>query len=588
MYDKLTSMLAALRGQAHFEDAASALMACAMDVAAASLASGPNRGCRILRAMVHHRPGDGYRRLAVRDAATGAASPEELEEAFLPSATAWRWIVENRRPAAIDVNLALIQTEGPGGPEPTTDPGLLGEGSAHDSRARLLRRGATHVYVLPILSTRGTVDGLVSIEAHCPAAIGQRSVWSGCAGELDVLIALAAPFVAELPLRPSGDANSDPLLPVVGEAMSGLVTILRVFREQRETLLIGGPTGSGKSRLARWCHETSRRTGGPFEVLDLSAVPEELQMGELYGWRKGAFTGALRDNPGALGRAEGGTLFIDEIDKLSLRAQAGLLHVLEERTYRPLGDPGAERSADVRFIAGTNANLFEAVQQKRLREDLYYRINVLPVQLPPLDARRDEIGVWATFMARRRHAEGMPSGHVDLTCGAVRVLLAERWPGNLRQLDNIVRRAYALVVTEIGGVPQQTLTIGEQHIRQALAYESRHDDAGGLLASIHRAAGEFLAEAKRRRGAGATLDLDLADGFKGFVLAAALEQQENRDELFRLFGKESLTKSRNHHKVLRREIERADALFRSVSASGAVSPARLLDGLEEDRERDEN
>ena len=587
-HDKLTSLLGALRAQTHFEDAANVLMDSMMDVAEAAIAHGPHGSGRILRAMVHHRPGDGYRRLAVRDAGSEATSPTELEEAFLPSATAWRWIVENQRSAAIDVNLALIQTEGPGGPQPTTDPGLLGEGSTtHDTRSRLLRRGATHVYVLPLLGTRGSVDGLVSVEAHCPPAIGQRLVWNGCASELELLTALAAPFLAELPPRPSAEPKADPLLPVVGEAMAGLVSILRVFREQRETLLIGGPTGSGKSRLARWCHQTSRRAGGPFEVLDLSAVPEELQMGELYGWKKGAFTGALRDNPGALGRAEGGTLFIDEIDKLSLRAQAGLLHVLEERTYRPLGDPGAERSADVRFIAGTNANLHEAVQQKRLREDLYYRINVLPVQLPPLDMRRDEIPAWAAFMVRRRHAEAMPSGHVELDCGAVRVLLAERWPGNLRQLDNIVRRAYALVVTELGGIPQQTLTLGEQHIRQALAYESHRDEARGVLPSLHRAAVEFFAEARRRRDVGAMLDLDLADGFKGFVLAAALERDANRDEVFRLFGKDSLMKSRNHHKVLRREIERADALFRELSGASDGSPARLLDGvIDEDRERD--
>src|SRR5262249_7450564 len=151
---------------------------------------------------------------------------------------------------------------------------------------------------------------------------------------------------------------------------------------------------------------------------------------ELFGWRKGAFTGALKDNPGALGRAEGGTLFIDEVDKLSLRAQTGLLHVLEERMYRPLGDPGSERPANVRFIAGTNANLSQAVKEGRLREDLYYRINVLPVQLPPLAERRDEVAAWAIFMARRRHEESYAGGQAELSQGAIAVLIAEPWPGN--------------------------------------------------------------------------------------------------------------------------------------------------------------
>jgi transcriptional regulator with AAA-type ATPase domain len=588
MHEKMIEMLAALRERTNFEDAASVLMAAMLRTAEAALENSPlGSGGRVLRAMVHHRPADGYRRLTVLDAEGGGGT--HLDEAFLPSATAWRWIVENRRPASIDVNLALIQTEAPGGPQPTTDPALLGEGATtQESRARLLRRGATHVHVLPLLGTRGAVDGLVSIEAHFPSAIGQRAVWSTCSTDLQLITALAAPFVAELPLRPSIIAATDPLLPVIGKSMAGLVAILRVFREQRETLLIGGPTGSGKSRLARWCHETSRRTDGPFEVLDLTAVPSELQMGELFGWRKGAFTGALRDNPGALGRAQGGTLFIDEIDKLSLRAQAGLLHVLEERTYRPLGDSGSEQKADVRFIAGTNANLSEAVQQKRLREDLYYRINVLPVQLPPLADRQDEIAAWAGFMLRRRHSESMPTGHVEIEADALATLLNEPWPGNLRQLDNIVRRAYALAVTEVGGIPQQTILITDEHVTRALAYDARRSETSTALPSLLRAAAEFLAEAKRRRSRGFELDLDLADSFKGLVLSAALEEEEDRDEIFRLFGKESLMKSRNHHKVLRREIERGEALVRALSSDTPLAPLRLLTDTTADTSRDDD
>ena len=123
-------------------------------------------------------------------------------------------------------------------------------------------------------------------------------------------------------------------------------------------------------------------------------------MAELFGWRKGAFSGAVKDNPGCVARAEGGTLFIDEIDKLSLKAQAGLLHVLEDRTYRALGEAGSDQKANVRFIVGTNANLPEAVRRGTFREDLYYRINVLPVRVPPLDERRDEIGAGSSGPSR--------------------------------------------------------------------------------------------------------------------------------------------------------------------------------------------
>lgn len=577
MNQRPIAMLGALRERRDFEAAAGSLLRAVMDVAGAMLAEGDHGGTRrVLRAMVHHRPADGYRRLAVMGVDDADVTMTGLESAFLPSSTAWRWIAEHRQAASIDVNLALIQSESPGGPEAVTDLTLLETGvTSHDSRLRMLRRGATHVYVLPLLGLRGTVDGLVSLEAHCPSLVGQAPGWSACAADLELLVALASPFVTELPLRPAEVPSTDPLLPVIGESMAGLVRILRVFREQRETILLGGPTGSGKSRLARWCHQTSSRGGAPFEVLDLTTVPEDLQLGELFGWRRGAFTGALRDSPGALGRAEGGTLFIDEIDKLSLRAQAGLLHVLEDRSYRPLGDASAERSANVRFIVGTNANLIQAVRTKLFREDLYYRVNVLPVQLPSLADRPDEIGAWAAFMAQRRHEEAEPGGRAEITSAGLARLVGEAWPGNLRQLDNIVRRAYALAVTDLEGDPERTLIIDEEHLIRALAYESPHDDER-LVASMHAAATAFLAEARRRQSQGGCLDLDLAESFKGFVLAAALEGERERDGIFQLFGKQSLIKSRNHHKVLRREIERAEALCRAVSGTTQGRLTRLL------------
>ncbi len=566
MHERLLSVLQGLRKTTVFEDAASIVLPAAMEIAARPFAEGGPSG-RILRAMVHHRPSEGYRRLAVSEAES--ANEGGLEDAFLPSATAWQWMIENQKPASIDVNLALIQAEAADGPEPVADVGLEKANTSQDTRARLLQRGATHVLVVPLLGLRGTVEGLISIEAHCPSAIGQSVIWAGCTMELELLGSLATPFLLWLPEQPRELAEEiDPLLPVVGKTMAGLVRLLKVFREQRETLLLSGPTGSGKSRLARWCHLTSQRRAKPFEVLDLSSVPEDLQMGELFGWRRGAFTGATRDNVGAIGRAEGGTLFIDEIDKLSLRAQAGLLHVLEERTYRPLGDSGSERAADVRFIVGTNVDLREAVKNQTLREDLYYRINVLPITIPPLAERRDEIGAWARFMLGRCHEETQRNGRAELDKAAIALLESQPWPGNVRQLDNIVRRAYALAVAELGGMnaPLDTITVGEEHILRALQYESPHD-ATRFLPAIHAAATEFVAEAKRHRAAGGALDLDHADAFKGFVLAAALEEDPDRDRAFSLFGKDALAKSRNHHKVLRREIERAHALCSSVKGS---------------------
>jgi DNA-binding NtrC family response regulator len=560
MVERALQLIESMRGKSHFEDAASLFLRAVMDVAAAS-------GTKILRAMVHDRPLAGYRRLAVMNVDEMDASSAKVREAFLPSATAWRWIVEHRQAASIDVNLAMIRSEDPNGPEAATDPDATGT-PTDESRLRMLQRGATHVYILPLLAPRGGVSGLVSIEAHSPENIGEALSWSRCASELTVLAAIASPYLADLPLRPSIDSVTDELLPVAGETMSGLVRVLRVFREQRETVLVSGPTGAGKSRLARWCHHTSARAQGPFEVLDLSSVPEDLQMGELFGWKRGAFTGALRDNPGALGRAEGGTLFIDEIDKLSMRAQAGLLHVLEERAFRPLGDTAPERKTDVRFIVGTNASLTDAVKGGRFREDLFYRINVLPIAVPPLAERRDEIAPWAAFMVQRRHDEGGAGGRAEIAPEGLALLGSESWPGNLRQLDNIVRRAYALALAEHG--PQRTMAISVDHLQRALAYEP-YDREPRLLPMMRAAAKAFVEESKRH-----ALDLDHADAFKGCVLAAALEADSDRDRVFEQLGKAALVKGRNHHKVLNREIERVEELCKAVAEP--ATELRLLKG----------
>jgi DNA-binding NtrC family response regulator len=372
-----------------------------------------------------------------------------------------------------------------------------------------------------------------------------------------VVVDLAAPYLTGLAPLPGAAPRTDEFLPVVGASMASLVGVLRVFAQQEETLLISGPTGAGKSRLARWCHEHSPRHQGRFESLDLTTVPEELQMGELFGWRKGAFTGAVRDNPGFLERARGGTLFIDEIDKLSLKAQAGLLHVLEERTFRTLGDSANEQRANVRFIIGTNADLPEAVRRGTFREDLYYRINVLPVRLPSLDERRDEIGAWARYMLARHHGEKNPGGMVRLAPEAEQRLERGLWPGNLRQLDNIIRRAYTLALVQQGGATPE-LDLQEAHVQQALTYEGAKQ--ASLVDAMCHAARAFVLEAQRR---GAPLDIDFAESLRGFVLAEAV-QQLGRDEAFRLVGRESLVKSRNHLKALRQELKKAEAFCAEV------------------------
>jgi DNA-binding NtrC family response regulator len=362
---------------------------------------------------------------------------------------------------------------------------------------------------------------------------------------------------------------ADSLAPVIGASTAGMMRILGVFARQDETILLSGPTGVGKSRLARWCHAQSPRRDQVFETVRLLSVPEDLQMAELMGWRRGAFTGAVRDTPGALERATRGTLFIDEIDKLSLKAQAGLLQVLEERRYHPLGDNASERRADVRFIVSTNVDLHAEVRAGRFREDLYYRINVLPVRLPSLEERLDELPSWAEHMFLRRHAESGDRGALHITDEAMQLLAGTPWPGNLRQLDNIVRRAYAIMIADRGDAASPA-TLARRHVEQALGYEHR-PQALGLVATLWRAARAFVDEAERREPSGARLALDLADAFRGLVLGAAIERRGGRDAAFVLLDQASLLRGRNHHRVLRRELDRVRALIEA--APGDVDPA---------------
>lgn len=580
MHGELRSLVDSLLESSHFDDAAEATLQAMLRIAEEALAASSyaSHG-RILRGLIHLRPGEGYRGLAVVELpdARGSAAPGGADRPLRMSATAWRLVVEHRCAISIDIAQGSVWPHRPNATKvESVKVGGPGERFSHsESRQHFLGRQATHVCVLPLRSPRGGIDGMITLEANCLAALGQEFIWRGCGELLQLVADVAAPYLGSLPLRPALPAAGDEFLPVIGGTMSRLIPILRVFAQEDETLLISGPTGAGKSRLARWCHEHSSRRQDPFEVLDLMTVPEDLQMAALFGWRRGAFTGATRDSQGSVARAEGGTLFIDEIDKLSLKAQAGLLHVLEERTYRILGDGETERKANVRFIIGTNAQLHEAVREGRFREDLYYRINVLPFAVPPLEERLDEIPQWAYYMLTRRHRERIPDGQAHVSAEAERRLRASRWPGNLRQLDNIVRRAYMFALATRGGA--RDVTLEEAHVEQALAYE-RVSEQAPLMGALHAAALAFFNEARRQEG---RLELELADAFRGLILGVAVRQL-GRDDAFRLFGYDRMVKGRNHHRVLHRDLEKVEALCKAIGLERSPL-ADLLTGEEEPR-----
>src|ERR1700730_10599318 len=220
-----------------------------------------------------------------------------------------------------------------------------------------------------------------------------------------------------------------------------LATVERVA-PTNATVLLGGESGVGKDLIARAIHEKSRRASGPFLKINSTAIPENLLESELFGFEKGAFTGAVASKPGKFELADKGTLFLDEIGDVPPVTQVKLLRVLQEREFERLGGTKTVK-VDVRLIAATNRDLREALEQGTFREDLYYRLNVVPIDIAPLRERKEDIPELVNiFIARFAGESGKPVE--GITPEAMRILVSYHWPGNVRELQNIIERACAL------------------------------------------------------------------------------------------------------------------------------------------------
>lgn len=585
MEKRIAMIMVELASARTFEHACVATLSCAIDLVNEVLGSSKYATTgRLVRALVHIRPDDGYRHLAVLDANDNKLRTR-VDPADLPSVTTWRWVKQHDSPVFVDVDLSRVEvrhSQTAASFKRTSE-----RFEATQSRIKLQGRHVTHLYVAPLRAPGGRINGMLVLEADCPAARGTHFIWEGVETSLLIMATLASPYLSELvsgqeasDVAPSTTAaiESDDFLPVIGKSMREIIHMLRVFAQQEEeTILLGGPTGAGKSRLARWCHAQSTVRDQPFETINLATVPEDLQMAELFGWEKGAFTGAAHDAPGCISRADRGTLFIDEVDKLSLKAQAGLLRVLDEKKYRRLGGREGDRMANVRFIVGTNANLRALSQKSIFREDLYYRINVLPVKIPPLRERSDEIAEWAAYMVRRRHEQSKLTCEAVLAADAVKRLEAHDWPGNLRQLDNIIRRAYTLALAYRAS-NSENLVLSSQHIDRALTYEGCTSPQTAFEL-MERAAEALVIEAERRRDSNEEkLDLDVAEALKGLTLDVAKrrfghDEKEALRRAFSLMGKDAMVEGRNHSASYKREMEKVQEARRrlKVHLDGATS-----------------
>ncbi len=269
------------------------------------------------------------------------------------------------------------------------------------------------------------------------------------------LLARAAAAVQASPTTPDAAQPEAPAedekLPLIGRspAMQEIYRVLARLMGTDLTVIITGESGTGKELVARALHDYGKRRDGPFVAINMAAIPRELIESELFGHEKGAFTGATTRNIGRFEQAQGGTLFLDEIGDMPLEAQTRLLRVLQEGEYTTVGGRASMR-ADVRIIAATHRDLRQLIHEGLFREDLFYRLNVVPLRLPPLRERTEDIAMLARHFLAEAADEGLPLKTIEPD--AMQLLTQYRWPGNVRELENLVRRLAALYTQERLGV----------------------------------------------------------------------------------------------------------------------------------------
>jgi len=260
------------------------------------------------------------------------------------------------------------------------------------------------------------------------------------------------------PAEETGEAEEE--MPLIGRsaAMQEIYRVLARLMGTDLTVLITGESGTGKELVARALHDYGKRKRGPFVAVNMAAIPRELIESELFGHEKGAFTGAQNRGVGRFEQAESGTLFLDEIGDMPIEAQTRLLRVLQQGEYTTVGGRTPIRT-DVRIVAATNRNLRQLVRQGLFREDLFYRLNVVPLRLPPLRERADDIPDLVRHFMTAAAEEGLPLKSISTE--ALGLLRQYRWPGNVRELENLVRRLTALYAEDTIGAEVIELELAE-------------------------------------------------------------------------------------------------------------------------------
>ncbi|MCC7272775.1 MAG: nitrogen regulation protein NR(I) [Alphaproteobacteria bacterium] len=288
--------------------------------------------------------------------------------------------------------------------------------------------------------------------------------------------------------KPSADPGEagepEEQLPLIGRspAMQEIYRVLARLMGTDLTVMIFGESGTGKELVARALHDFGKRRAAPFVAINMAAIPRELIESELFGHEKGAFTGATTRSAGRFEQAHGGTLFLDEIGDMPIEAQTRLLRVLQEGEYTAVGGRTPIRT-DVRIVAATHRDLRQMIRQGLFREDLFYRLNVVPIRLPPLRERTEDVPALIRHFLSQAAKQGLPLKTID--SAAMERLKAYRWPGNVRELENLVRRLAALYAQEIIGVDVVEQELAEVANNSAAPSDELAGEGLGAAAERH-------------------------------------------------------------------------------------------------------
>jgi two-component system, NtrC family, nitrogen regulation response regulator GlnG len=335
---------------------------------------------------------------------------------------------------------------------------------------------------------------------------------------------------------PVADHGASDELPLIGRssAMQDIYRIIARLTQTDLTVMVTGESGTGKELVARVLHNFGKRKNGPFVAINMAAIPRELIESELFGHEKGAFTGAQLRAPGRFEQAEGGTLFLDEIGDMPLEAQTRLLRVLQEGEYTTVGGRTPIKT-NVRIVAATHRDLRTLIQQGSFREDLFYRLNVVPMRLPPLRERLDDIGDLTRHFLRQAGRAGL--GHKSIEPAAVERMKRHVWPGNVRELENMVRRISALN-------PEDSITVaiidGEMAAlqRPPMSPPIGLADAGdrSLSESVEQHLARYFAEFGRDLPPPNLYDRVLAQVEKPLIIASLTATRGNQIKAAELLG----------------------------------------------------